>query len=65
MLCLVDSAVDLMRTKHKNGEEFYWLLYYAYLSPQEFQNVEEIIDQLRPHIRAQDSAGIVREFLAG
>ena len=51
MLCLVDSAVDLMRAKHKNGEEFYWLLYYAYLSPQEFQNVEEIIDQLRPHIR--------------
>ena len=69
MLCLVDSAVDLMRAKHKNGEE--------------------IIDQLRPHIRdistrtyyrkrkeavevlssvlwgytAQDSAGIVREFL--
>jgi len=89
MLCLVDSAVDLMRAKHKNGEEFYWLLYYAYLSPQELQNVEEIIDQLRPHIRdistrtyyrkrkeavevlssvlwgytAQDSAGIVREFL--
>ena len=48
MLCLVDSAVDLMRAKHKNGEEFYWLLYYAYLSPQELQNVEEIIDQLRP-----------------
>ena len=69
MLCLVDSAVDLMRAKHKNGEE--------------------IIDQLRPHIRdistrtyyrkrkeavevlssvlwgytAQDSAEIVREFL--
>lgn len=89
MLCLVDSAVDLMRAKHKNGEEFYWLLYYSYLSPQELQNVEEIIDQLRPHIRdisprtyyrkrkeavevlssvlwgytAQDSTGIVREFL--
>ena len=89
MLCLVDSAVDLMRAKHKNGEEFYWLLYYAYLSPQELQNVEEILDQLRPHIRdistrtyyrkrkeavevlssvlwgytAQDSAGIVREFV--
>ena len=31
MLCLVDSAVDLMRAKHKNGEEFYWLLYYAYI----------------------------------
>ena len=51
MLCLLDSAVELMRAKHKNGKEFYWLLYYAYLSPQELQNVEEIIDQLRPHIR--------------
>ena len=51
MLCLVDSAVELMRAKHKNGEEFYWLLYYTYLSPQELQNVEEIIAQLRPHIR--------------
>ena len=29
MLCLVDSAVDLMRAKHKNGEEYYWLLFYA------------------------------------
>ena len=42
---------DPMHVKHKNGEEFYWLLYYTYLSPQELQNVEEIIDQLRPHIR--------------
>ena len=76
MLCLVDSAVDLMRAKHKNGEEFYWLLYYAYLSPQELQNVEEIIDQKRKEAvevlssvlwgyTAQDSAGIVREFLDG
>lgn len=89
MRCLADSAVELMRAKHTNGAEFYWLLYYAYLSPQELQNVEEIIGQLRPHIRnistrtyyrnreesvkvlssvlweykAQDSAGIVREFL--
>ena len=37
MLCLVDSAVDLMRAKHKNGEEFYWLLYYAYLSRRSFR----------------------------
>lgn len=51
MLRLVDSVVDSMRAKHKKGEEFYWLLYYAYLSTQELQNVEGIIDQLRPHIR--------------
>ena len=40
-----------MRTKHKHGEAYYWLLYYSYLCPQQFQNVEEIIEQLRPHIR--------------
>ena len=27
MLKLLDSAVDLLRTKHKNGEAYYWLLY--------------------------------------
>ena len=50
MLTMVDNAVELLRTRHKNGEEYYWLLYYTYLSPQQFRNVEEIIEQLRPHI---------------
>ena len=27
MLTLVGNAVDLLRTRHKNGEIFYWLLY--------------------------------------
>lgn len=51
MLKLLDSAVDLLRNKHKNGETYYWLLYYSYLSPQQLRNVEEIIEKLRPHIR--------------
>lgn len=51
MLKLLDSAVDLLRTKHKNGETYYWLLYYSYLSPQQLRYVEEIIEKLRPHIR--------------
>ena len=51
MLKLLDSAVDLLRTKHKNGEALYWLLYYSFLSPQQLKNVEEIIENLRPHIR--------------
>lgn len=51
MLTLVRNAVDLLRTRHKNGEAYYWILYYAYLSPQQLRNVEEIIEQLRPHIR--------------
>ena len=51
MLKLLDSAVELLRTRHKNGEIYYWLLYYTYLSPQQFQNTEEIIEQLQPHTR--------------
>ena len=53
MLCLVDIAVDLMRAKHKNGEEFYWLLYYSYLSPQELQNVEDHRPATSAHPRHQ------------
>ena len=51
MLKLIDSAVDLLRNKHKFGEEYYWLLYYTFLSPQQLVNVEEIIAKLRLHIR--------------
>ena len=51
MLKLLDSSVELLRDKHKNGETYYWLLYYSFLSPQQLRNVEEIIEKLRPHIR--------------
>lgn len=51
MLTLVGNSVDLLRTRHKNGEMFYWLLYYTYLSPQRLQNLDEIMEQLRPHMR--------------
>lgn len=44
MLTLVGNSVDLLRTRHKNGEMFYWLLYYTYLSPQRLQNVDEIME---------------------
>ena len=27
MLKLLDSSIELLRTKHKNGETYYWLLY--------------------------------------
>ena len=51
MIKLLDSSVELLRNKHKNGEIYYWLLYYTFLSPQQMKNVEEIVEQLRPHIR--------------
>lgn len=51
MLKLLNGAVDLLRTRHKNGETYYWLLYYTFLSPQQLDSVNEIIEQLQPHIR--------------
>lgn len=51
MLTLLKNAVDMLRVKHKNGEVYYWLLYYSFLSPQQFKNVDEIVEQLRPHMR--------------
>ena len=32
MLTLLENAINLLRTRHKNGELYYWLLYYTYLS---------------------------------
>lgn len=51
MLKLLDSAIQLLRTKHKFGEHYYWILYYSFLSPQQYRNAEEIVERLRPHIR--------------
>ena len=48
MLKLLDTSVELLRTKHKYGESYYWLLYYTYLSPQQLANTQEIIEKLEP-----------------
>ena len=50
MLKMLDSSVDLLRTNHKHGEQYYWILYYTFLSPQEPKGTNEIIEKLRPHI---------------
>ena len=46
MLHIIDSAVDLIREKHKKGELYYWVLYYAYLSPHKYDNSSEILRAL-------------------
>lgn len=51
MLKLVDYSVNLLRSKHKYGESYYWILYYSFLSPQQFKNADEIVEQLRVHIQ--------------
>ena len=38
MLKLIENAVNLLRSKHKFGETYYWILYYTYLSPQQYKN---------------------------
>lgn len=61
MLSIVDNAVDLLRTKHKYGEDYYWILYYAYLSPQEITNTEEIVEKLIPHMKYISAATYFRK----
>lgn len=51
MIRLVDGALDILRTKHRNGEELYWILYYTFIVPQQLQNTQQIIDKLGSHIR--------------
>ena len=51
MITLVNNAIELLRKRHKNGETYYWILYYTYLVPQQLRNVDEIITQLRPYVR--------------
>ena len=50
MLKVLHSSVDLLRTNHKHGEQYYWILYYTFLSPQELKGTNEIIESLKPHI---------------
>lgn len=35
--CEVQNPGLEMRTKHKNGESYYWILYYSFLSLQQLQ----------------------------
>ena len=49
MLHLIDSAIELVRRKHKKGELYYWVLYYTFLSPQKYNNAEEILQALAAH----------------
>ncbi|MBO5315432.1 MAG: hypothetical protein IJO61_06065 [Oscillospiraceae bacterium] len=50
MLKLVDASVNLLREKHKNGEDYYWILFYSFLSPQQSKTAEAIVELLQPHI---------------
>ncbi len=49
MMQLLDTAIQLMRRRHKKGELYYWVLYYTYLSPQAYDSYHEILHALEAH----------------
>jgi len=49
MLKLIDTAIHLIRENYSEGEPYYWILYYSYLSPQKLNGVEEIINRIQQH----------------
>lgn len=51
MLQLVNSAIALMREKHKKGELYYWILHYTYLCPHEPGTINEVLIQLEKHFQ--------------
>lgn len=51
MIQLVDEAMELMRKKHTEGEDLYWILYYTFIVSPKLRNTEQIIDKLKGHIR--------------
>ena len=50
MIKLLESSVDLLRGSHKHGEQYHWILYYSFLSPQQLKNTDEILEKLEQHI---------------
>lgn len=49
------EALEILRTRHKNGELYYWILYYSYLSPQQFSNLDEVLEALHAHAKVLSS----------
>lgn len=50
MLKLIDTAAHLIRENNSDGEMFYWILYYAYFSPQKLKSADEIVDRVQMHV---------------
>lgn len=50
MIGLLDEALGLMREKHRDGEELYWILYYTYIVSPQLRNVDQIVDKMRDHM---------------
>lgn len=51
MLKLLEASIETLREKHRFGEDYYWILYFAFLVPQQLNCTEEIVNKLHPYIK--------------
>ena len=46
MLSLIDMALEMIKTKQKNGDEYYKVIYYTFISNEPLNSCAEIVDKL-------------------
>ena len=46
MLKIIESAINVLRDRPKLGEEYYWILYFTYLSKKQCSTIYEIISNV-------------------
>ena len=46
MLKIIESAVNLLKRKQGQGEEYYNIIYYTYMSEKTYKKVENIIEKI-------------------
>ena len=50
MLKIIEAALNVLRTRHINGEVYYWILFYTYMSEKPYKSAEVIIDMVNENI---------------
>lgn len=43
MIKIIDQSAEMLKTRYGDGELYYWILYYTYLSPKQYKKIEDII----------------------
>ena len=46
MLKIIQDSLEFLRTKHKKGKLYYQILYVSFISPEEKECVEDIVEEL-------------------
>ena len=51
LLSKIDKAVSYIRKRYKkNGEMYYWILYCTYLSPEQYERFEDLLEAIKRHV---------------